>query len=127
MAWRSYGWDLLLGNILYYTSLDTGTFSAIPICPGIGLPTGPVKIIVGGIVAGDDFAILPTGDKALIANNGEFTLILVDIPNKSASVVGNSTLLQAISAIAFGPKRGSSTPLYVTASSGSSGNGTSPV
>jgi hypothetical protein len=114
----------VIGNTLYYTSLDAGTFSAIPICSRTGLPTGPAEIIVEGIVAGDDFAILPTGDKALIANNGEFTLTLVDIPKKSASVVGNSTLLHAISAVAYGPKRGSSMPLYVTASSGSSGNGT---
>jgi hypothetical protein len=112
------------GNTLYYTSLDAGTFSATPICPGTGFPTDPAEIIVGEIVAGDDFVILPTGDKTLITNNSEFTLVLVDIPNKSASIVGNSTLLQAISAIVFGSERGGSMPVYVTASSGSSGNGT---
>lgn len=105
----------VIGTTLYYTSLDAGTFSSIAICPETGLPTGPAEIIVGGIVAGDDFAIFPTGDKALITNNGEFTLTLVDIPGKSSRFAANSTLLQAISAVAFGREKGGLTPVYVTA------------
>ena len=77
---------------------------------------------MGGIIAGDDFAISPGGDKALIANNGESTLTLVDIPGKSTSIVANSTLLQAVSTVAFGHERHGLTPLYVAAASGSSGN-----
>ena len=114
----------VIGTTLYYTSLDAGTFSTMPICPETGLPTGPAETIVGGIVAGDDFAILPAGDKALITNNGEFTLTLVDIPAKSSRVAANSTLLQAISAVAFGNEKGGLTPVYVTASSVSDGNAT---
>lgn len=112
----------VVGSTLYYTSLDAGTFSAITICPETGLPTGPAETIVGGIAFGDDFAIFPAGDKALITNNGEFTLTLVDIPGKSASTVASSTLLQAISAVAFGRERGGVTPVYVTASAGIGGN-----
>ena len=114
----------VLGNTLYYTSLDAGTFSAIPICPGTGLSTGPAETIVGGIVAGDDFVILPKGDKALIANNGEFTLTLVDIASKYKSITANSTVLQAISTVAVGRERRGRIPLYVTASSTLGGDDT---
>ena len=79
---------------------------------------------MGGIVAGDDFAIFPGRDKALITNNGALTLTLVDIRRKTSRIAANSTLLQAISALAFGPKSDGVTPLYVAASSGSNGNAT---
>jgi len=114
----------VVGTTLYYTSLDAGTFSAIPICPETGLPIGPVETIVGGIAFGDDFAILPTGDKALITNNGEFTLTLVDIAGKSSRIAANSILLQAISAVAFGHESGGLAPVYVTASAATGGNAT---
>jgi hypothetical protein len=110
------------GTTLYYTSLDAGIFSAIPVCPETGFPTGPAEIIVGGIVAGDDFAIFPGGDKALVTNNGVFTLTLVNIPSKSSRIVANSTLLQAISGVAFGHERRGSAPLYAAASSEPGGN-----
>jgi hypothetical protein len=114
----------VVGTTLYYTNTDAGTFSAIPICPETGFPTGVAETIVGGIVTGDDFAVFPGGDKALITNNGAFTLTLVDIPGRSSRIVANSTLLQAISAIAFGHERRGSTALYVAASSGLGGNAT---
>lgn len=114
----------VIGTTLYYTSLDAGIFSAISICPETGIPTGPAEIIVGGIVSGDDFAIFHGEDKALITNNGEFTLTLVGIPGKSSRIAANSTLLQATSAVAFGHGRGVLTPLYVTASSISGENTT---
>jgi hypothetical protein len=105
----------VIGTTLYYTSTDAGTFSAIPICPETGFPTGPAETIVEGIAAGDDFAIFPGGDKALITNNGAFTLTLVDIPRKSSRIVANSTLLQAISAVAFGHEMDGLSPLQTCA------------
>lgn len=36
----------VVGTTLYYTSLDAGTFSAIPLCLETGLPRGPAETIV---------------------------------------------------------------------------------
>ena len=104
------------GHSLYFTNLDIGTFATIPICLDTGLATGLAKTIAEGIVSGDDFAIFQHGTKALIANNGEFTLTLVDIPGKSASIAVNSTILQASSAVAFGRTFDGLTSIYATSS-----------
>jgi hypothetical protein len=110
---------------VYYTSLDQGLFASIEISHETGLPRGSAQIIARGIVAGDDFALSPDGTKAFVANNGEFTITEVDIPGRFATVVANSSFLQASSAVASaGKDHPGRIPLYVTGAMSLSGNET---
>ncbi|KAI6085688.1 hypothetical protein F4821DRAFT_239865 [Hypoxylon rubiginosum] len=102
-------------NTLYFTNINQALFASVPISLVDGTATGPIEVIAD-LSQGDDFAITPDGQKAIVAQNGLMTLASIDLSSGSVQVIANSTLLSATSSLAFGRRCADSKSIYVSGS-----------
>ncbi|QKX64663.1 uncharacterized protein TRUGW13939_11839 [Talaromyces rugulosus] len=102
------------GDKLYFTSLNQGVFGRLPISMVTGEQTGAAEVIADGLFVADDFALSRDGKKAWVAMNTADVLVEVQIPEKTSSVVANSSLLGSESAVAIGLGYQEASDLYIT-------------
>ncbi|KAL2669764.1 hypothetical protein Neosp_015209 [[Neocosmospora] mangrovei] len=68
---------------LFFTNTNQGLFAEVPISLSNGRATGPVNVIINGtLVANDDFVLSKDGRRAWIAENGQNTIVEVDVQRR---------------------------------------------
>ncbi|KAH6697424.1 hypothetical protein F5X68DRAFT_238831 [Plectosphaerella plurivora] len=101
---------------LYFASTGRMLFARVPIDLKSGKATGPVEILVEGII-GDDFVLSRDGRRAYLTTNIRNSVLEIDIAAKSSMTLSNSTLLTSATSVTLGRTASDKNSLYFSASS----------